>query len=272
MREKGNDRAILEMILKQSGDKKQRGHLKEIIEKWASQGKPVPNFSFSFFPSPLALASSILHSDNHVLWRVILKPHSYKTEKKFFQFFHSSHLWQRQLFCFMFSRIFPCAFDDTVKQWGWFWSVAGLMNFFLIAFCSQMFIEMVFAIGSILPDPSPHHQTRASRQMWPHWVQIGKCKILLYSVCSLSPNKLVSFHQRAHLQWQLICESCSVTSGEDQIVKTPGLFLHLSLRTTGPYVAKPGSPALKATSESWKPLCDSSWAPQRPQLVWNQSL
>lgn len=113
MREKGNDRAILEMILKQSGDKKQRGHLKEIIEKWASQGKPVPNFSFSFFSSPLALASSILHSDNHVLWRVILKPHSYKTEKKLFQFFHSSHLWQWQLFCFLFWRILPCAFDDS---------------------------------------------------------------------------------------------------------------------------------------------------------------
>lgn len=41
-----------------------------------------------------------------------------------------------------------------------------------------------------------------------------------------------------------------MTSGEDQIVKTPALFLHLSLHTTGPYVAKPGSPALREPCES----------------------
>lgn len=115
MREKGNDRAILEMILKQSGDKKQRGHLKEIIEKWASQGKPVPNFSFSlFFPSPLALASSIFHSDNHVLWRVILKPHSYKTEKKLYQIFDSSCLQQWQQFWLPSEKIF--AFDNILDN------------------------------------------------------------------------------------------------------------------------------------------------------------
>lgn len=96
----------------------------------------------------------------------------------------------------------------------------------------------------------PHHQTRASRQTWHHWLQTANSKILLECMSSVSRKQLVSFHQRPHLQWQLICESCSVTSGEDHIVKTPGLFLHLSLNTTGPYVARPGSPALSATCES----------------------
>lgn len=130
MREKGNDRAILEMILKQSGDKKTTGTFKRNYWKMGITRETCTQFFFFFFPSsPLALASSILHSDNHVLWRVILKPHSYKTKKSCFSSFILLICDSGNYFVFCSRGIYPVYLTTL-----WNWSRFDFFCFFEIAF------------------------------------------------------------------------------------------------------------------------------------------
>lgn len=151
----------------------------------------------------------------------------------------------------------------------WMILICSRFMFFRLHF--KHLLAKVHRNDTSLPDPPPHHHTRASRQTWHHWLQTAKCKILLrvlYVLCVYKPIGVLpsaaTSPVTAHL-WVMQRDIRWRSDSQDTWPLSASLITH-----NWTICGHAGSPE----SNMWilAPACHSSWAPQRPQLVWHKVL